>query len=128
MIHVKLKPESSGCQLSISSNIWLTLVRKHMLQSTSKYCFRCRNKYLFLMLSIRSNYDKSCKCKIQVFNTTVRHANICFFTPCTKWCKKHPFHSPPKREKKKYIYIYNYINLANKPLLVTVVSEDNAQG
>lgn len=31
MIHLKLKPESkfNGCQLSISSNIWLKLVRKH---------------------------------------------------------------------------------------------------
>ena len=63
------------------------------------------------MLSIWSNYDKSCKCKIGInFNTTVRHANISFFTPCTKWCKKHPFHSPPKTEN---IYMY----LVNKPRL-----------
>ena len=33
-----------------------------------------------------------------------------------------------QKEKKKYIYIYNYINLVNKPLLAAVVSEDNAQG
>lgn len=128
MIHVKLKPESSGCQLSISSNIWLTLVRKHMLQSTSKYCFRCRNKYLFLMLSIRSNYDKSCKCKIQVFNTTVRHANICFFTPCTNDVRNTHFILHQEEKKKNIKIIYNYINLVNKPLLAAVVSEDNAQG
>lgn len=32
-----------------------------------------------------------------------------------------------QKEKKKK-YIYNYINLVNKPLLAAVVSEDNAQG
>lgn len=31
-------------------------------------------------------------------------------------------------QKEKKIYIYNYINLVNKPLLAAVVSEDNAQG
>lgn len=78
------------------------------------------------MLSIRSNYDKSCKCKIQVFNTTVRHANIGFFTPCTNGVRNTHFILHQKEKKK--IHIYNYINLVNKPLLAAVVSEDNAQG
>lgn len=33
-----------------------------------------------------------------------------------------------KEREKKNIYIYNYINLVNKPLLAAGVSEDNAQG